>query len=179
MNPLLVLALLGSALLLGGCSHVSRVDTGHLTAFGEPLEQPEQYLYYLVRIDNRGRPPDELPPLAIRFPAADRPIAFDALTPSVTARYLPAFVPPPQWPDKWKEKASRQTAFEGGGIYVHFEAQGPSFIALCSHCHGGRHSPVLCTADGSICHPLPLTYEALVELIGPPDRVRQVREVTY
>lgn len=179
MNPLPVLALLGAALLLGGCSHVSRVDAGHLTAFGEPLERPEESLYYLVRIDNRGRPPDELPPLAIRFPAADRPIAFDALTPSVTARYLPAFVPPPQWPDTWKEKASRQTAFEGGGIYVHFEAQGPSFIALCSHCHEGRHSPVLCTADGSVCHQLPVTYEGLIELIGPPDRVRRVREVTY
>jgi len=179
VKPLSVLALLGSALLLGGCSHVSRVDADRLTAFGEPLDQPEQYLYYLVRIDNRGRPPDALPPLAIRFPAADRPIALDALTPSLTARYLPAFVPPPQWPDTWKEKARRETAFEGGGIYVHFETQGPGFIALCSHCHGGRHSPVLCTADGSVCHQLPVTYEGLVELIGPPDRVRRVREVTY
>ena len=179
MKALLVLALLASTVLLGGCSQVSRVDAGHLTAFGEPLEQPDQYLYYLVRIDNRGRPPDELPPLAVRFPTADRPIALDALTPSVTARYLPAFVPPPQWPATWKEKASRQTAFEGGGIYVHFEAQGPGFITLCSHCHGGRHSPVLCTADGSVCHQLPVPYEGLVELIGPPDRVRRVREVTY
>lgn len=179
MNPLLVLALLGSALLLGGCSHVSRVDADHLTAFGEPLEQPEQYLYYLVRIDNRGRPPDALPPLAIRFPDAVRPIALDALTPSLTARYLPAFVPPPQWPTTWKEKASLRTAFEGGGIYVDFEAQRPAFIELCSHCYRGRHSPVLCTADGTVCHQLPVTYEGLVELIGPPDRVLRVREVTY
>ncbi|MGM0516905.1 MAG: hypothetical protein ACQER6_04830 [Pseudomonadota bacterium] len=177
MQPFLALALL--TFTLGGCAHVSRIDAGHLTAFGEPLEKADQYLYYLVRIDNRGRPADELPPLAIRFPEADRPIAFDALTPSVTARYLPAFVPPPQWPPAWKEKASRRTAFEGGGIYVGFEAQGPAFIELCSHCHRGRHSPVLCAADGSVCHQLPVTYEGLVELIGPPDRVQKVREVTY
>ncbi|MFI9652090.1 hypothetical protein [Guyparkeria halopsychrophila] len=132
-----------------------------------------------MRIDNRGRSPEELPPLAIRLPDSDPPIALEALTPTVAARYLPAFVPPAQWPTTWKEKASRRTAFEGGGIYVDFEARGPGLITLCSHCHGGRHSPVLCTADGSVCHQLPLTYEGLVELIGPPDRVQRVREVTY
>lgn len=177
MRTTLLIALLGSMLV--GCSQVARVDVGAVTAFGEPLEQAEGDRYYLVRLDARGVPPDQLPRLALALPGAEAPIPIEALTPELAARHLPRFVPPAQWPETWKEKARRLPAFEGDGFYIGFDEAGLGFVSLCSHCHGGRQAPVLCTADGRVCHRLPLTRAQLIELTGPPDRERRVREVTY
>ena len=177
IRPFLLIALLGA--ILAGCSPVARVDVGPLTAFGEPLEQTGTDRYYLVRLDARGIPAERLPQLALPLPGARSPIALKALTPELTARHLPRFVPPVQWPEPWKEKARRLPAFEGSGFYIDFDEAGLGIVSLCSHCHGGRREPALCTADGHVCHRLPLTREQLIELTGAPDRERRVREVTY
>ena len=179
MRASLLIALASLTLSAAGCANVSRVDVGPLTAFGEPLEQADTYRYYLVRLDARGVPSDRLPPLALPLPGSEKPVPLAALTPALTARHLPRFVPPPQWPDTWKEKARQRQAFEGDGFYIDFGDAGLDFMGLCSHCHGGRQEPGLCSADGRICHALPLTLEQLTELLGPPDRIRKVREVTY
>ena len=184
LGPRLALTLglslaLGLTLGLAGCANVSRVDVGPLTAFGETLESADTYRYYLVRLDARGMPSERLPALALPLPGSVRPVPLGALTPALAARHLPRFVPPPQWPDTWKEKARQRQAFQGDGFYIDFGDAGLEFVSLCSHCHGGRQEPGLCTADGNTCHLLPLTGEELVELVGTPDRVRKVREVTY
>lgn len=167
------------SLILTGCANTSRFETGTLTAFGGHIDPGGGVRYYLVNIDARGAPPEQLPALALPLPGAEHPVPVNELTPALTARYLPAFVPPPQWPDTWKAKARSHPAFEGNGFYVGFGENGLESAGLCSHCAGGRQAPGLCTADGHICHVLPITRAQLVELVGPPDRESKVMEVRY
>jgi len=177
MKSTLWLALVG--LILSGCANTSRFETGPVTAFGGALGQDDGVRYYLVDVDVLGLSPGQLPALSLPLPGARHPLRLSELTPTLTAQYLPRFVPPPQWPDTWKEKARLYPAFEGSGFYIGFGESGLKSVGLCSHCAGGRQAPGLCTADGQICHVLPLTRAQLVELVGPPDREYRVNEVRY
>ncbi|MDG4867943.1 hypothetical protein P8631_08010 [Guyparkeria sp. 1SP6A2] len=169
-----------AALLTTGCANVTRFDAGRLTAFGEPLERPDVVLYYLIRLDARAISTEALPRFTLQMPGAEAPVPLADLTPSLTAAHLAPSVPPPQWPDTWKEKARQTTAFEEGGFYLAFQEDGSlAFLSICSHCSGGRETPVLCGEDGHPCHAVPLTQSRLIEIVGPPDRVRKVIEVTY
>ncbi|MCL7751381.1 hypothetical protein LV475_07195 [Guyparkeria hydrothermalis] len=167
------------ATLLTACANTTRFEAGPITAFGGEIEATDAERFYLLRIDTRELPADELPALALPLPGAERPVTLEALTPAEVARYLPRFEPPPQWPETWKARARAYPSFEGDGYFIGFGDIGLESVSLCSHCAGQRQSPSLCTADGRVCHRFPLTRDQLVALVGPPGREYKVIEVRY
>jgi len=160
---------------LGGCADVSRFEKGAAVAFGERLEGEETYQYYLLRLDLEDDVP---PPANFHIRLGDRALALDELTPAVVAPRLPAFAPPPQWPERLNRQALMANAYAGGGYFLAFGNGRLTRLSLCSHC-GGRSFPVIGSADGQRFYTLPLTREQLIDVLGPPDRVYRVNEVRY
>lgn len=174
----LAVALL-TASLLTACAGVSRYDRGPLAAFGEPLDQAPEPLYYLVRIEaERPADPRVMGALLKLGPEAP-PLAIAALRPEAVSPYLPAFVPPPQWPETLKQKARQFDEYHGGGFYVAFRNGRLVSVGICSHCAGERHSPVVGTPDGLAFYTLPLSEPQMRAVFGAPERLRKVREITY
>lgn len=172
------LVAVSTGLLLCACAGVSRLESGGVVAFGEPVDGADRPLYYLIRIDAR-RPLDAHTGNALVKLAADAPSRSIAdLEAGWVARHLPAFEPPAGWPDTWKKRARRLQAFQGGGYYVAFEEGRLVSLELCSHCAGGREAPRV-GAPGGLLFALPLTERQLTEVFGPFESRRRVREVTY
>lgn len=172
------------ALLLAGCAGVYRYDTVNLTAYGEKLEGSATPLYYSVAIDFEKDGSANARTLAIKFAAADAPIALHELTPQEAARHLPPWEPPPQWPDvvKQRERERRKDyqVYAGEGAYLSFRDGRLSYLSLCSHCEGKRFQPPqIGRADSGITHALPLTEAQLREVFGEPTRLRRQREIYY
>ncbi|WP_291012827.1 hypothetical protein [Hydrogenophaga sp.] len=167
--------------MLLACAGVSRFEKGVIVAHGERLEGASEVLYYLISIDLGQDDAADQEVVRVRLKlAADAPmLPLSALRPEVVAKYLPRFVAPSQWPASWRKKAEDDDAYAGGGFYLRFEKGRLVSVSICSHCSGGRESPVVGAAHGPSPFKLPLSISQLVEVFGSPDRLRSAREVTY
>lgn len=167
------------ASLLTACAGVSRFEKGPLVAFGGSHAGTLEPLYFLVRI-NAERPTEvrimqalvKFNPEAPSFPIAE-------LRPEVVSQYLPAFTPPPQWPDSLKKKSMEYEAYSGAGFYISFKNNRLAWVSICSSCSGESHSPIVGTPDESQFYTLPLNEYQVAEVFGRPDKIRKVREITY
>ncbi|UZD65753.1 hypothetical protein [Marinobacter sp. AN1] len=175
----LILVSLLLATLLTGCANVSRFEKGPLVAHGEEIDGSGEPLYYVVGID-LGKAGDSRPLEALlRLSPDSPPVSIGALRPQQVARYLPPFVPPPQWPDSWKQKSRENDAYTGGGFHIVFREGRLLSVGICSHCAGQREEPVVGTPDGQHWYALPLTRQQVIDVFGHPDWVHRVNEVRY
>lgn len=165
--------------LLAGCAGVSRFERGPLVAFGEVLEGAAEPRYYSIGIYT-DRPVDSRVMQAlVKLSAEASPVSIAELRPEVVAPYLEAFIPPPQWPESWKQKSREYEQYSGAGFHIKFMDGRLVSVGICSHCDKIRQSPVVGTPDGLKFYALPLGEPELAEVFGASEKIRKVREVTY
>jgi hypothetical protein len=175
---LISLAVLVAALLTA-CTGVSRLEKGPLVAFGGSLDSATEPLYYLVRINAESPSEDRIMQAMVKFSPEAPSFSIAELRPEVVSGYLPAFIPPAQWPDYLKKKAMEYEEYSGSGFYIAFKNHRLASVGICSHCAGEKHSPIVGTPDGLQFYELPLKEHQLTEVFGRADKKRKVREVTY
>ena len=165
--------------LASGCANVSRYEAGPVVAFGQRLDGADEPLYYLIRIEGDVQGTMQSSSVLLQL-APDAPaVAVTALAPELVARYLPAFEPPPQWPEQWKAKAREKTTFAGGGFHIRFSNGRAEYVGICSHCAGELEQPVIGSSATNNFYTLPLTALQLIEVFGEPTRLYKVNEVRY
>ncbi len=171
--PILLLA------LLGGCANIWRLENGPLVAFSESVHEAPEPRYTLLWIDLRKKTDTRV--LAARIKLAEQaPLtAIGALQPAFVARYLPPFVPPPQWPEVIREKARRDDSYEGGGIYVSFRQGRLVYVSLVSRQGDQRFAPRVAAPGSAELLGLPLSRAQMEQVFGAPRRVYRVSEVRY
>lgn len=172
-------AVIVAALAISGCANVSRYEAGPVVAFGQPLEGTDEPLYFLIRIKGDVQGVAQASGVLLQL-APDTPaVALSALAPELVARYLPAFEPPPQWPEQWKARAREKTTFAGGGFHISFSNGRAEYVGICSHCAGKVERPVVGSGNTNTFYTLPLTAQQLFEVFGQPARLYKVNEVRY
>ncbi|WP_345989958.1 hypothetical protein WCX18_04305 [Sulfurimonas sp. HSL1-2] len=174
-----LLFILLSVVLFQGCANVVRFEKPSLVAHAEKLDGSDDVLYYSIGIDFTETVAPDIAKVRLKFTPETASYALYELTPAVASRYLERYQPPPQWPEAWKQRAAKDDAYEGKGIYMKFAAGRLERLGLCSHCAGGRAAPIVGTADGGAFYALPLTERQMVELFGAPLKRMKVREVYY
>ena len=164
---------------LSACANVSRFENDALVAYGEQLNGARETLYYSIFVDG-GRVVDtHIMDVFLKLTPDASPLPLSELRPELVAKYLPPFIPPPQWPEHWKNKAKEEDAYSGGGFHIKFNNSRLLSLGICSHCFGGREHPIIGTPDGHTFYSLPLTEQQLIEVFGPPNRIYKVNEVRY
>jgi hypothetical protein len=169
--------LLTSALL--ACANVSRFEKDSLVAYGEHLNGAPEVLYYSIFVETDRMVDIHKMDILLKLAPEATPLLLSELSPESVARYLPRFIPPPQWPEHWKEKAMETEAYSGRGFHITFNNGRLLSLGICSHCSGGREHPVIGTPDGHAFYSLPLTDQQLKNIFGPPNRVYRVNEIRY
>ena len=165
--------------MLLACTNVSRLEKDSLVAHGELLDGAQEPLYYTIFIDFNKSVDARILVSLMKFSNDAPPLSLAELRPELVAQYLPPFVPPPQWPDSLKKKATEDDAYTGGGFHIAFKNGRLASVGICSHCSGGREYPIVGTPDGQKFYELPLTERQLTEVFGSPIRIYKVNEVRY
>jgi len=174
--------LIGMMLLAGmlpACANVWRLERGSLVAHGELLNGAHEPLYYLIGIEIDKSFDARTMSSLVKLTQDAGPLSLAELRPELVAQYLRPFTPPPQWPDKWKQKAREDDSYSGGGFHIRFKNGRLIFVGICSHCAGGREYPFVGTPDGQQFYMLPLTERQITEVFGSPKRIYKVHEVRY
>lgn len=167
-------------LFVSGCANTSKFVKAPLTAYGtKGTDGNETVRYFMLGIDLKKYPEEPLPPFQVELSPGSIPIQSLELTVEKTAMYLPPFVPPPQWPEHWKEEARKDRSFEGNGIYISFREGKLIYFGICTNCGGKHFTPRIGDADGNALYPMPLTLEQISDIFGPPDRLYNVNEIRY
>lgn len=161
------------------CANVWRFEKNALVAFGQKLNGAKEPLYYAISIDMTKSVDEGAKNFLLKLKPDSPSIAFNRLSPELVAHYLPPFTPPPQWPDRWKQKAKEEEIFSGGGFHIRFKDGQLLFVDICSHCANGRENPVVGTPDGQHFYTLPLKEHQVIEVFGSPKRIFRVNEVRY
>ncbi len=161
-----------------GCANVSRYERQGMVAHGQKLDGAEQPLYYIIAIDVSKGPDERLLSVGLKLTPQAPLVKISALTPDTVKAYLPKFVPPPQWPERERLKASQDDAYEGGGFFVKFDQGRFQYLGICSHC-AGRHDQLMVATPEGVVYSLPLTEAQLSAVFGAPKRVYKVSEVRY
>jgi hypothetical protein len=164
--------------LLAGCANVSRYERPGMVAHGQKLDGAVEPLYYIIAIDGRKGPDERTLNAGLKLAPQAPLVKISALTPDTVKVYLPKFVPPPQWPERERLKASQDDAYEGGGFFVKFDQGRFQFLGICSNCAGGWEQPSVATPEG-VVYSLPLTHAQLSAVFGEAKRVYKVSEVRY
>lgn len=172
----MVVLLIGT---LSGCANVSRFEKDGLVAHGEPINGASETLYYTIFIEIDKVVDDQIMQAFLKLTPEATPILLAELNPESAARYLPRFVPPPQWPEHWKKKAEEDEAYAGGGFHIVFRNGRFMSIGICSHCSEGREYPAIGIPGGNAFYSLPLTKQQLIDVFGSPSRLYKVNEVRY
>jgi len=165
--------------MLMSCANVWRFEKNALVAHGQKLNGSKEPLYYAISIDMTKSVDEPAKNFLLKLNPDSPPISFNQLNPELVVLYLPPFTPPPQWPDRWKQKVKEEQVFSGGGFHISFKNGQLLFVDICSHCSNGRESPVVGTMDGQHFYALPLTEQQVVEVFGSPKRIYRVNEVRY
>lgn len=165
--------------LISSCANVLRFEKDNLVAFGEKFNGSQEPVYYLIRIDMTKTIENQLGSIFLKISPDRPPIVLTELSPELVAQYLHPFIPPPQWPDRWKLKAKEEEIFAGGGFYIKFKNGQLLFVDICSHCNNRRENPIVATPDGHHFYTLPLTEQQIIEIFGFPKRIIKVNEVRY
>ena len=165
--------------MLFACANVSRIEKDSLVAYGELLDGAQEPLYYSILVDFNKSVDARIMGSLIKFAKDASPLSLAELGPELVAQYLPPFIPPPQWPDSWKQKAKEDETYTGGGFHIKFKNDRLVSVGICSHCGGGREYPIVGTPDGQQFYELPLTEKQVTEVFGLPIRIYKVHEVRY
>ena len=173
---LLIIFLAG---ILPACANVSRFEVGTLVAHGEQLNGSHEPLYYSIFVDGSRKADDRIMGVLLKLTPDANPLKLSELNPELVAKFLPKFVPPPQWPEHWKKKAKEEDAYSGGGFHIKFKNGRLNSVGICSHCAEGLEHPIVGTGDGKVFYSLPLTEQQLIDVFGQPGRVYKVNEVRY
>jgi hypothetical protein len=173
------IALVFLFLVLGGCANIWRMDNGPLTAFSESVRESPDPRYTMVWIDLQKKTDTRVLAAQIKLAEQAPLVAIGALRPEFVARYLPAWEPPPQWPEIVKQKARQDDNYQGGGIYVSFRQGRLVYVSLVSQLRGERFTPQVAAPASSEPLGLPLSREEMEAVFGPPRRVYRVSEVRY
>ena len=107
------------------------------------------------------------------------PITLTELRPELVSQYLHSFIPPPQWPDRMKQKIKGQNIYSENGFHISFKNGKLLYMGICSHCADENESPVVGTLDREHFYTLPLTDQQVIEVFGTPKRIYKVNEVRY
>lgn len=174
-----ILILIFLAAIVSACANVSRFEKSSLVAFGQPLGNSKEPLYYLIRIDLKRPASSRVMDSQLKLSPDSPAIALVDIQPEFVARYLPPFISPPQWPEEWKLKAKEQQVYAGNGFNITFKEGQLIFIGICSHCAGERHDPIVATPGGQNFYTLPLTERQVIEVFGHADHISKVNEVRY
>jgi len=164
---------------LSACANVSRFEKDALVAHGEELNGANGPLYYSIFVDGSRAVDARILNVYLKLRPDAAPLMLSEMRPDIVAKYLPMFIPPPNWPEQWKKKANEEDAYSGGGFHIKFKNGSLLSVGICSHCAGGREHPVVGTPDGHSFYSLPLTEQQLIEVFGKPDRLYMVTEVKY
>lgn len=165
--------------ILAGCANVSRFEKDALVAHGEHLNGSPETLYYTLFIESDRVADANIMKVFLKLTPDAAPILLSEMKPESVAKYLPRFIPPPQWPEHWKKKATEYEAYVGGGFHITFDHGRFISIGICSHCSGGREYPIIGAPNGHEFYTLPLTEQQLIDVFGSPSRVYKVNEVRY
>ena len=182
MKPysILITGLIASALLLSACANVSRIEKDSLVAYGELMLDAEEPLYYLIGIDVVKTTDEQILYSQVKLAKEAPAFSLAELKPELVAKYLPAFAPPSQWPESWKQEAQENESYAGNGFFIKFSKNGMLlFVSICSHCEGKIHHPIVGTSIDHNFYSLPLTIKQFSEVFGLPTRIQKVREVRY
>jgi hypothetical protein len=174
-----IIFFLTTLIILLGCASVSRYEKSNVVAFGEILNNTNEPQFYLLDINIENTDNSLLPEFLVLLSPEAKPILSTKLNPDYVSKYLPDFIPPPQWPQKWKDKAKLYNAYEGNGFYISFKNARLISFGACSNCGGAKYSPVIGKSDGNVFYKLPLNLDQLVEIFGDPDKLYKVGEVRY
>lgn len=175
MRVLLILLVV----MLGGCANIWRMENGPLTAFSESVHESPDPRFTMVWVNLQKQTDARVLQAQIKL-ANDAPLTpLGALRPDFVARHLPAFVPPPQWPDSLKEKARQDDSYQGGGIYVSFRDGRLIFVSLVSRQGAERFTSQVAAPGSTTLLTLPLSRTQMEQVFGPPRRLYRVSEVRY
>lgn len=165
--------------VLSGCANIWRMESGPLTAFSESVHESPDPRFTMLWVNLQKQTDARVLQAQVKL-ADDAPlIPIGALRPDFVARHLPAFVPPPQWPEVLKEKARQDDSYQGGGIYVSFRDGRLVFVSLVSRQGGEQFTPQVAAPDSTQLLTLPLTRAQMEQVFGPPRRLYRVSEVRY
>ena len=173
------IALILLCLVLSGCANIWRMENGPLTAFSESLRESSEPRYTMVWIDLQKKTDARVLAAQIKLAEQAPLVAIGALRPEFVARYLPAWEPPPQWPEIVREKARQDDNYQGGGIYVSFRQGRLVYVSLVSRLRDERFYPQVAAPAATGLLTLPLSRAQMEEVFGPPRRVYRVSEVRY
>lgn len=177
MSRILILILF--AILLSACANVSRFKKNSLVAHAEIIDGSRVPLYYKIWIDFKNPVDTQTRNFLLKLSLNSPPLALGELRPEIVAHYLPHFIPPPQWPDAWKQKTKDYDTYAGGGFHITFKDGNLLSVGICSHCSGGRKNPIIGTPNGQNFYTLPITEQQIIEIFGSPDSINKVNEVRY
>jgi hypothetical protein len=165
--------------VLGGCANIWRMENGPLTAFSESLHEAPEPRYTMLWVNLKKHTDARVLQAQIKL-ADDAPLTpIGALRPEFVARHLPAFVPPPQWPEVLKERARQDDSYQGGGIYVSFNQGRLIFVSVVSRQGGDIFTPQVAAPGSTQLLTLPLSRAQMEAVFGPARRVYRVSEVRY
>jgi hypothetical protein len=165
--------------VLGGCANIWRMENGPLTAFSESLHEAPEPRYTMLWVNLQKHTDARVLQAQIKL-ADDAPLTpIGALRPEFVARHLPAFVPPPQWPEVLKERARQDDSYQGGGIYVSFNQGRLIFLSVVSRQGGDIFAPQVAAPGSTQLLTLPLSRAQMEAVFGPARRVYRVSEVRY
>ena len=165
--------------VIWSCANVFRYERNAIIAHGEVLNASKEPLYYSIWIDLTKSINEGTMDIRLKLTAESPPVSLRELNPKLVAQYLSPFTPPPQWPNRLKQKAKEEEIFAGGGIQIKFKNGQLLFVDICSHCANGRENPVVGTPNGQHFYNLPLTEQQIIEIFGSPKRIYKVNEVRY
>lgn len=176
MRLLLIGLLLAS---LVGCANIWRMENGPLTAFSESVTESPEPRFSMLWVNLQKQSDSRVLQAQVKL-AEDAPLTpIGALRPEFVARYLPAWEPPPQWPEIVKAKARQDDNYQGGGIYVSFREGRLVFVSLVSRQGGERFAPQLAAPGSTELLTLPLSRAEMEAVFGTPRRLYRVSEVRY
>lgn len=175
----LLCLVLFSLLTLSGCSNVSRFEKGPIIAYGEPLDNSKQPLYYSIYFNAAKVDDPHVLNLYIKFSKQSPSFTIKQLTPSLVAKHLAPFIVPSQWPETWKAQARQEESYAGNGFHIRFKDNKLLSIGLCSHCSGRHDFPIIGTTDGNHFYTLPITEPQLIQLFGKANKLYKTNEVRY
>lgn len=164
---------------LGGCANIWRMDNGPLTAFSESVRESPDPRYTMLWIDLQKNTDARVLAAQIKLGEQAPLVAIGMLRPEFVAQFLPAWEPPPQWPEIVKQKARQDDNYQGGGIYVSFRQGRLIFVSLVSRQGGERFAPQVAAPGSNEPLTLPLSRAEMERVFGPARRLYRVSEVRY
>ena len=143
-----------SVFLLEACTSVPRIEKQGIVAYGF---QDDISLYDSISINLDKTPDKAVPEFCLVLGPMAPPLRSNQLTADSVSKYLPPFKIPSYWPDVWKKKASKLTAFEGNGFYIAFEKKVLKTIGMGTR-QSNPNEPITNPVNPAVIGPIQCEY---------------------